>query len=305
MINVTNFKHNLAGNYGTTSGIRWPGRAPDTRLIFAQISGGYDFIKTTGIKMREGRAYSRQYQTDHKKIIFNEAAVKAMDLENPVGQMIKLWGEDREIIGVTEDFHIDMLYERIMPVFVKLDTDNFASNIMVRLEQGNELATIERIQKVHQEFFMSGMPFEFKFMNENYQKLYSQEIRVGILSRYAAAVAIFISCLGLFGFATFTVRRRVKEIAIRKALGSSKLNIVALLLKSFMIPVSISLLFALPISYLFTKNWLESFAFRMDLEIGYFLLAILFIILVAALTVSFQTLRATSLNTKKYLYYNN
>ncbi|MDN5200996.1 ABC transporter permease [Fulvivirgaceae bacterium BMA10] len=293
---ATNYWHNMVGDYGTTRGVSWPGKDPDVNIRFAQISGGYDFIETLGIEMKEGRVYSRDHRTDHTRIILNEAAVKTIGYEDPVGKVIDLWGEEREIIGVTKDFHIDSFYEEIMPVFIKLDVNVLASNIMVRIEMGNESATIDRVKQVYQDYFTAGMPFEFKFLDDNYQQLYDQEIRVGILSRYAAGIAIFISCLGLFGFATFTVQRRIKEVGIRKVLGADSFKIIYLLTVDFTKIVLIAVAISLPIGYFITARWLEDFAFRINPEWSFYVSAGLLVIIIAWLTVGMQTMRAANVN---------
>ena len=296
VVDATNYAHHMVGDFGTTTGVDWPGKDPNRDLLFAQIAGGYDFIETTNIKLKEGRSYSRKFSTDHEKIIFNEAAIRAMGLKDPVGQVITLWGEEREIIGVTDDFHIDKLYERIMPVFITLSTDDFASNMMVKIAAGHERATLDRIASVYQDHFVAGMPFEFEFLDESYQRLYAQEIRVGMLSRYAAGVAIFISCLGLFGFATFTVQRRLKEIGIRKVMGADSFNITYLLTADFTKMVLWAVVVSLPVSYFITQRWLAGFAYRIDLEWWFFAGAGLLILLIAWLTVGLQTVKAARSN---------
>ena len=144
----------------------------------------------------------------------------------------------------------------------------FHQTIMVKLESGLERATIERIQKFYSEY-NHGLPFEFNFLDDEYQALYASEMRVAALSRYFATIAIIISCLGLFGLAAFTAERRRKEIGIRKALGSSAPGIVCLLSGDFTQIVLASMLISLPLSYLISKSWLESFAYRIELQIWY------------------------------------
>lgn len=296
VVNATNFWHSVVKGYGTTTGVHWTGKDPDANIHFAQISGGYDFIQTMGIEIKEGRSYSREYKTDNSNIILNEAAIELMGYKDPVGKVLTLWGEEREIIGVVKNFHIDAFYEDIMPVFIKLDVNILASNFMVRLEAESELATIERLRQAYQDFFIAGMPFEFKFLDENYQQLYDQEIRVAILSRYAAAIAIFISCLGLFGFATFAVQRRLKEIGIRKVLGADGIKIIYLLVMDFTKIVLLAVGISLPVSYFITKSWLEGFAFRIDPAWWFYAGAGFLVIFIAWLTVGIQTLKAANVN---------
>ncbi len=296
VVNASNFRHTMMADFGTTTGLNWPGQDAEQDALFAQIAGGYDFIETLQIELKEGRTYSKKFQTENEKIIFNETAIEQMGMKNPIGKVINLWGEDKEIIGVVKNFHIDKLYRKVLPVFMTLTNSNFASNIMIKMEQGNETATLERIKKAYQDYFISGMPFEFNFLNENYQALYEAEKRVATLSKYFAGLATLISCLGLFGLAVFTAQRRRKEISIRKVLGQSAAQVTVMLSSEFAKLVLISILIALPIAYLLANNWLSGFAYRIPLEVWYFVGAGLVALTVAMLTVGSQALRAANKN---------
>ncbi|MEL7001708.1 MAG: ABC transporter permease [Bacteroidota bacterium] len=294
--NASNFAHNMIGDYGTTTGLSWQGKQPDQRVLFAGISAGYDFINTMKIEINEGRSFSRDFKSDIDKIILNEKAISTMNMVNPIGKTINLWDKEREIIGVLKDYHIDMLYKDIPPAFIKLDLDNFASNFMVRLEPGSEKETIARVENVYKDFFVSGMPFEFKFLDENYQELYQQEIKIDQMAKYAMLMVIFISGLGLFGFASFVVSRRVKEIGIRKVLGASRLKVVHLLTSGFTELVVLSLVLALPLAFLVAEAWLASFAYRISLEWWFFALSGLIVITFSWVTVGFRTISAAQIN---------
>ena len=296
VVNASNFAHHMVGEFGTTTGVKWPGKDPDKGMLFVGISAGYDFINTMNIEVKEGRSYARSFKTDHEKIIFNEAAIEAMGLQDPLGKVITLWGDKREIIGVTKDFHVDALYEEIQPTFIKLDTDEFAPHIMVKLEAGQETQAIDRIERVFKQFFVAGMPFEFKFLDDNFQQLYAQEIKMGTLSKYAAGVVALISGLGLFGFANFTVNRRIKEIGIRKVFGATQGNVVYLLLLDFTKLVLIALAVALPAAFLMAKDWLNEFAFRVSLDGWIFLGTGLTVIVFSWAAVGWQTTQAALLN---------
>ena len=298
--NASNYAY-FMDDYGTTTGLEWPGKDPGKNILFGNIAAGYDFIETLQIKMQEGRAYSRKYSTDKEKIIFNETAIREMGLEDPIGKVVKLWGEEREIIGIMEDFHFAQLYEKIGPLFINLTTGDFASNVLLKMEAGNEVATIDRVKKVYQDYFITGLPLDFFFMDEQYNRLYAQEILVGKLSRYAAGTAIFIACLGLFGFATFTVQRRLKEMAIRKVLGSSEVNIIKLLLRAFLVPVLLAFLVAIPISYFIAGNYLNAFAFHVEVSVWHFVITGLFLLLVTLMTVGLQLGKVTGLKMAKYV----
>lgn len=296
VVNASNFRHTMMADFGTTTGLDWSGKDTEQDALFAQIAGGYDFIETLQMELKEGRTYSKKFKTEKEKIIFNEAAIAQMGMKDPIGKVINLWGGDREIIGVVKDFHIDRLYKKVLPVFMTLSDTGFASNIMVRMEPGTTTATIGRIKKVYQDYFLSEMPFEFNFLDENYQSLYESERRVAALSKYFAGLAILISCLGLFGLAIFTSERRKKEISIRKVLGQSAAQVTVMLSSEFAKLVLISVLIGLPIAYLLAKNWLSGFAYRIPLQLWYFLGAGIAALAIAMLTVGSQAIRAANNN---------
>ncbi|WP_299533460.1 ABC transporter permease [Ulvibacterium sp.] len=296
VLNASNFRHTMMADFGTTTGIDWPGKDTERDALFAQIAGGYDFIETLQMELKEGRTYSRNFKTEKEKIIFNEAAIAQMGIEDPIGKVINLWGEDREIIGVVKNFHIDKLYKKILPVFMTLSDTGFASKIVVRMEPGTTTATLERIKQVYRDYFISEMPFEFSFLDQNYQSLYESEKRVAALSKYFAGLAILISCLGLFGLAIFTSERRKKEISIRKVLGQSAAQVAVMLSSEFTKLVLISVLIGLPIAYVLAQNWLSGFAYRIPLQVSYFLVAGIAAIAIAMLTVGSQAIRAANHN---------
>jgi putative ABC transport system permease protein len=243
--------------------------------------------------MKEGRSFSKEYNTEGAKIIFNEAAIAAMGIKDPVGKTVRLWGEEKEIIGVVKNFHFESLYESVKPCFLQLA--HGSTNILVKIKAGMERETIARVEKLYQEF-NDGLPFEYSFLDEDYQALYAAEDRVAVLSRYFAGMAIVISCLGLFGLAAFTCERRLKEISVRKILGSTEFGIVYLLSGEFTKLVFVSALLALPISYLITRDWLNSFAFRIDLQAWFFISAGLIALFIAWITIGIQTVKAARSN---------
>jgi ABC-type antimicrobial peptide transport system permease subunit len=247
----------------------------------------------------KGRSFSREFGTETSGIIFNEAAIAAMGLKDPVGQTISLWGKDRRIIGVAKDFHFESLYEKVKPLFFIL-TPQYADTFMIKLSAGKEKAVIGDLGNLYQTF-NPGYAFEYNFLDQDFQAQYASEQIVATLSRYFAGLAILISCLGLFALAAFTAERRRKEIGIRKVLGSSEWSIVWLLSSDFTRIVLTAIFIALPISYLLTKNWLDGFAFSIDLEWWYFAAAGLIALLVAWLTVGVQALKAARTNPVKGL----
>lgn len=301
--NATNFAY-FMDDFGNTDGLDWPGKTEGDDIYFANVAGGYDFIETLEMNTLEGRTFSREYSTEHEKIIFNKNAIQKMGINDPIGKTISLWGKEKEIIGVVDDFHYATLYEDIGPFFINLTTDNFASNILVKMETGNEKETIARIKDSYHEYFIAGLPFEYSFLDESYDKLYAQEIQASQLTKLGAAIAIFISCLGLFGFATFTVHRRLKEMAIRKILGSSETQILKIMIAKFFKPILLSFLIGFPISYYISQNWLNQFSYHIEITGWIFSIVALIISSVAICTIGIQMLQAIKVSLVKHLATN-
>jgi len=245
-------------------------------------------------EIKEGRTFSRDYGQDQSKIICNETAVKIMGLKNPVGEIVNLWGYDRQIIGVTKDFNFESLHEEVKPSFFLLSPLN-NSQIIVKINAGTENGTIPKLEKLYQKY-NPGFLLDYKYLDQDYQAQYVAEKRVSNLSRNFAWLAILISCLGLFGLAAFSAERRIKEIGLRKINGASSLSIVCLLSTDFIKIILLSILIALPISYLITKSWLDSFAYKTLLSWWIFVLAGCAALFIAIVTVSWQSWKAAKSN---------
>jgi putative ABC transport system permease protein len=292
VVNASGFAHNMTGNHGMISDIDWEGKDPDVTIDFGNLEGGYDLPETLGIKITAGKSFSTSLAPE-KQILLNEAAIESMGLKDPVGKTIRIWGKEKQIVGVTNNFHFESLYENVRPCLFRLYENT--SNILVRIEAGKERETIARLQQFYHTF-NPGLPFDFRFLDEDYETLYVSEQRVASLSGYFAGLAILISCLGLFGLAAFTAERRLKEIGIRKVHGSSTLGIIYLLSGDFTKIVFTAIVIALPVSYLIASRWLDSFAFRITLEWWYFIGAGATALFIAGLTVGTQAIRAATVN---------
>ena len=295
VINASSVGHDLIGRQNNTSGLQWPGKNPEERILFENVRVNYDLLETMNIELREGRSFSRSFGSDSSKIILNEAAINVMKMDDPLGQVIRLWDQyDLEIIGVVKDFHFQSLHENVNPLFFMLNPQN-TWNIMVRIAAGREKETLESLGELYTEF-NPGFPFDYDFMDEEYALQYAAEQRVSTLSRYFAGFAILISCLGLFGLAAYTAQRRIKEVGIRKILGSSAFQIILLLSKDFTRLVLAAIIVALPDSYYLVSQWLDRFAYRIELNPWYFATAGLLALLIAWLTVASQAFRAARVN---------
>jgi ABC-type antimicrobial peptide transport system permease subunit len=291
------YYHNLLGDHGGTSDVHWDGKDPNLNVHYANLEVGFDFIETLGIEMAEGETFSRDISPE-RQIIFNEDAIEKMGIEDPVGKTVRLWGEEKQIVGVARNFNFESLYKDIKPCFFQVIPE--LPSAILKIKGGTEQTTLEQLEKLYQKF-SPGLPFEYRFLDADYQAIYAAEQRVGVLSRYFAAVAILISSLGLFGLAAFTAERRVKEIGIRKILGATNFGIVSLLSGDFTKMVLIAIGVALPISYMIGLKWLEDFAYRINLEWWFFISAGAAALLIAWLTVSLQTIKAASTNPSECL----
>ena len=285
---------NIIGGYSTTGGVQWNGKKPDDRTAFEIMSANYDLLEMLDIEMESGRTFSREFGADTLRIIFNEAAIEIMGLNNPIGEVVRIWGTDLEIIGVAKNFHFQSLHEKVKPLFIRLQPKN-TNIIMAKIKAGREKETIEKVQQFYK-VKNPGYSFDYKFLDQDYQAQYAAENRVALLSKGFAGLAILISSLGLFGLSAFTAERRSKEIGIRKVLGSSELAIVYLLSGDFTKIVLLSIVIALPISYFMASYWLDSFAFKIKLESWYFVGAGLSALSIAWLTVGMQAIKAARIN---------
>jgi putative ABC transport system permease protein len=279
-------------NYGDY-GIQWEGKNPAEPIYFEGFGGGYDFIETMGMKMKDGRSFSKNYGDESNKIILNETAVKTMGLKNPVGRNITLFGNPQQIIGVVKDFHFESLRETVKPSYMKLIKQDSSpwNKLMIRIQAGNEIETVNKIRNLY-ESYNPGFPFDFHFLDEIYEKQYTSELRVGILSKYFASLAILISCLGLFGLTAFTAQKRQKEIGIRKVIGASVPDLVLMLSKDLFKQVLIAILIAVPLSWWVMNQWLNGFAYRITMGMTVFFIAALAVIGITILTISFQSIKA-------------
>ncbi len=277
-----------------TSGIDWEGKTPDESIPFENVTVDFGMIETLGVKMKEGRAFSTDHASDSSAIIFNQAAIDVMGLHDPVGKTVRLWGEPRKIIGVTENFNFESLHEKIKPLFFWINPDR-AGIIMIRIAAGKEHDVLPRISKVFRTF-NPGFSFDYNFQDQAYKARYVAEDRISELSRYFAGLAIIISCLGLFGLSSFTAERRLKEIGIRKILGASQFGILRMLSTDFTRLVIIAILIALPASYFIASHWLEGYAYRINLSPWYFLGVGFLALVIAWITIGMHTIRASRIN---------
>lgn len=274
----------------STYGIYWDGKTDKDLVDFSVRAVDFETIELLDLKLADGRSFSRDYADEGSQLLFNETAIKAMRLQNPVGQQVTMWGEKKIIAGVIKDFHLTSLHEPILPMVFRFKPEE-TSTIMVRLKPGKEKNTIARMTSFYQQY-NPGHSFDFKFLDEAYQAQYVSEQRVSQLSGYFAGLAILISCLGLFGLSAFTAEQRTKEIGIRKVLGASVTSITSLLAKDFLKLVFIAMVVVLPGAWYLMRDWLSQFAYHIELQWWMFAVACVLSVVIAFLTIGFQSVKA-------------
>lgn len=296
VVNASVTTHNMTGRSYGTYAIDWPGRDPKGAIYFEGFLISNGFIETMGMHLAAGRAFDKAYRGDTSKILVNEAAVAAMHLTNPVGKTIRAYNQPYAIAGVVKDFHYESLHEAVKPSFFLLMGDgNNWGKVMVRIRPGNQAETIDMIRQAYTAY-NPGFPFTYHFLDEDYQRQYDTEVRVATLARYFSGLAILISCLGLFGLAAFTAQRRQKEIGIRKVVGASVGGIAVMLSTEFLRLVLIAIFIAFPLAWWAMSQWLQGFAYRIDIGALVFVEAAVGVTVITVLTIGYQAIRAALAN---------
>jgi len=267
----------------------------DKEVDLSVISVGYDFIKTLGMEIVQGRDFTPEMSSDKDAVIFNRSAVKAFGLTEPLKSQLD-FGETAPIIGVVKDFHFRSLHYDIKPMAIALRTESrFINFISIRITPENIPNTLSYIKNVWDKH-AHGIPLDFTFMEQDIEKLYKLEVKTRQTSTIFSVIAIILGCLGLFGLAAYTVEQKTKEIGIRKVLGASVINIFFFISKEFTKLVAIALIFAVPVSYYIMNNWLQNFAYRIDITAFIFIISGTLTLLIALLTVCLQVKKAACAN---------
>jgi putative ABC transport system permease protein len=287
-------------NDGTRNGFTWSGKKEGNDVYFHMIGTDPDYAKTYKLEIKEGRFFSTEFSTDKTAIVINEEAAKILDFKYPIGEIITTSrGSKLNIIGVVKDFHIQSLHHKLGPVIMQMGESN---NFYIRMKPDKIISTVEFVKKTFKSFD-PGLPIDFHFLNADYDNLYRTEIRMGKIFGYFSLLAIFISCLGLVGLSSFMTERRTKEIGIRKINGAKSIEIFSLLSGEYVIWVIISILIASPVAWYVMNKWLQSYAYRINIGFWIFSLAGLIALLIALITVSWQSYRAARKNPVEALRY--
>ncbi|MBS1597967.1 MAG: ABC transporter permease [Bacteroidetes bacterium] len=286
-------------NFGQNNGMQWRGQDPSRVIFFRDVNVTHDFGKTVGWQILRGRDFSKDFATDSSAMILNEATAKILGFKNPLGEIVKFRGKPFTVIGVVKDMVTESPYEPIDPaIFV---CEGWMSVINIKLKPNapvhDALAKIENVFKK----FSPNYPFSYHFTDTVYDTKFSAEMRIGNLATFFAILAIFISCLGLFGLASFVAEQRTKEIGVRKVLGASVFNLWKLLSKEFIALVLISCLIAVPLSSFFLNKWLMNYNYRTDISWWIFVISGFGAMIITLLTVSYQAIKAALMNPVKSL----
>lgn len=280
--------------------ISWQGKAPDDKEPIADVSVGYDFVKTLQLKLKEGRDFSNNYGTDSTNFLINESMTVKLNDPNPIGKKLS-WGTNKGIIvGVLKDFHFYSMHRAIDPMVIRLDEKRKYGTILVRAEAAKTKDALAALEKLNKDINPK-TPFTYQFADQEYAILYNNEQLVSRLADCFAMIAIFISCLGVLGLITFSAEQKTKEIGIRKVLGASVLNIIQMLSKGFLNLILIAASIAFPVAWWAMNKWLEDFAYRVSISWWMFALAGCIAIIIALATISFQSIKAAIANPVKSL----
>jgi hypothetical protein len=299
----------LPSSIGSSSGsVDWDGKDPELQVLVSQCVIDFDYTRTLNIPIVHGRSFERGRAADQASdssaaFLINEEMVRIMGKENPVGERFSLMGfTEGRIIGVMKNFHFHSMRDKIEPLAISVAYPQFLNYILMRIKPGPVQQTVDKLQDTWKSV-MPEHPFDYHFLDAEYERMYRAETRMGSLLKYFAIMAILIACLGLFGLASFMAENRTKEIGVRKALGSSGQQIVLLLSREFSLLVVISIAIAIPASWFYLDGWLQDYAYRTGLEWWIFALAAFIAFVIALLTVSYQSIRAARANPSDSLRY--
>ena len=301
----------LTGIWSNQGGFEWTGKDPNKVEGFGTIWITHEYGKTVGWQFKEGRDFSRQFATDSVSsvdnlnvpysVVVNEAAVKYMGMKKGEGEIIKWNGQPLKIIGVIKDMVMESPFDPVRHAVYLVNEDRADSWINIKLQpQLSAGVALQRIEAIFKKVVPS-VPFDYKFADTEYGLKFAAEERIGKLASVFATLAVFISCLGLFGLASFMAEKRAKEIGIRKVLGATIYNLWGMLSKDFVVLVIISCFIAVPLTYYFLQRWLQKYEYHTNISWWVFAIAIGGALLITLLTVSFQAIKAAIVNPVKSL----
>lgn len=280
-----------------TSGVEWDGKDPDLSPNVRYSISHFDYIETFEMEIVDGRSFRKETLADINNYVINEEAARYMGMEHPVGQRLKFWGNDGTIIGVVKNYHHVPMHREIMPHVFTINPRNFRwlKYVFIKIKPGNIPDTLRYIKETS-ESYAPDYPYEYRFLDQGVGNLYQAEQKLGRIFGYFAFVAIFVSCLGIFGLASFTAEKKTKEIGIRKVLGATVSSIVVLLSKEFSRWILLANIIAWPVGWYVMHKWLDNFAYRTSLNPWPFILAGALSFVIAALPIGYQSIKAAIAN---------
>jgi len=291
---VTSSFSPLTGIYQNSPVDKWPGKSPDANVLFAFVGVGFDYTKTIGARIIQGRDFSGQFKSDSTAVVLNRAAMDVMNMDNPIGETISFWDSDWTIIGVMEDIVMESPFKNVRPMIMFHQA--WVNIVTIRLEKTTDLqASIKNVETVFKKY-NPDYPFEYSFVDEDFGKKFSNVNLIDNLFKIFASLTILISCLGLLGLAAFTAEQRTKEIGIRKVLGASVSSIMLLLSKDFSKLVIIAFIIAAPLAWWGLNQWLENYPYRISIQWWVLAAAGTLSFILAVVTVSSQAIKAAMNN---------
>jgi len=302
VINVSAARR-IPTNIGHMNPVYWEGKGPADYVTMTDASVDYDYFKTLGMEIIQGRSFSETYSTDRENYILNEEALKVTGLESPLGKMFSCWEDEGKIIGIVKNFHTRSLHSEIGPVIFTLSQRHGShSYIFVKIKPHDISGTIAHLKAKTTEFSPHHL-FTYTFLDDEFNQQYGNDQRTGKIYQYFTFLAIFVSCLGLLGMASFATAQRTKEIGIRKVLGASVKKIITLISKDFLLLLLISNGIAWPVAYYLIKSMLNNYAYRTDISIWIFVFSGMAALVIALLTICARIIRAAYANPVESLRY--
>jgi ABC-type antimicrobial peptide transport system permease subunit len=286
---------------GTAQSFDWEGNKVNGEFYFSALYTDADFAKTFQLELKDGRFFSPDFPGDSTSVVINETATEIIGFKEPIGKILSSSGIKFRIIGVVKDFHIKSLHTKIEPLAI-MKMNGMGGNCYIRMKPGHISSTVDYIKKIFKSHNLD-YPLQFKFLDDEYDKLYRTEQRIGKILGYSSFLAIIISCMGLIGLSLFMIEIRTKEIGIRKVNGAKSIKLFLLLSKEYLVLVLISILIASPIAWFGINKWLQSYAYRITLNPWIFALVGLIVLFIALLTIGLQSYRAASKNPVEALRY--
>lgn len=282
--------------------VHWEGKSPGRDIGFNFASVDYDYFETFKMKMVKGRSFSREFPTDKQNYIVNENAVKFMEMKDPIGKQFSIWEDKGKIIGVVKDFHLFSLHRKIEPAVFTLSPNWKHLHMFIKIKTHDITSTLGYLGNLIPKF-TPDFPYEYHFVDDTYSNEYGREKQIGNMFKYFTFLAIFISCMGLYGLTSYMAEQKTREIGIRKVFGASVSTIVLSLSKKFVKWILIANIISWPVAYLVMNKWLQGFAYHTKIYIWIFFISTLISLIITVLTVSYQSFKAAKVNPVDSLRY--